>query len=218
MNDKYEITNDSKMDLSTGFTAFETYLQSFGLPTDNVIAPPEQRQLIMDLLPSLLKRLSPEVKKDARYISKFIAGSAVGLFDASLNFVWNEVVVNIRKKVVTYGLDYFFDAAIGGTQREGYSTEEDLAEVKDVVLLDTCKKLELISDILHKKLCHILDMRNNIGSSHPTEYSVNAYELLGWLQDCVEKVLSEDISSSAITVKSIIDNVKKRTTKLDSTT
>ena len=40
MNDKYEITNDSKMDLSTGFTAFETYLQSFGLPTDNVIAPP----------------------------------------------------------------------------------------------------------------------------------------------------------------------------------
>lgn len=98
MNDKYEITNDSKMDLSTGFTAFETYLQSFGLPTDNVIAPPEQRQLIMDLLPSLLKRLSPEVKKDARYISKFIAGSAVGLFDASLNFVWNEVVVNIRKK------------------------------------------------------------------------------------------------------------------------
>ena len=63
MNDKYEITNDSKMDLSTGFTAFETYLQSFGLPTDNVIAPPEQRQLIMDLLPSLLKRLvAPSVR------------------------------------------------------------------------------------------------------------------------------------------------------------
>lgn len=218
MEEKYEIVNEQAMDLSTGFTAFEAYLQNFGLPTDNVIAPPEERQLIMSLLPPLLNRLSPDVKKDARYISKFIAGSAVGLFDASLNFVWNEVVINLRKKVVAYGLDYFYDAAIGGSNREGYSTEEDLSEVKDIVLLDTCKKLELISDILHKKLCHILDMRNNIGSSHPTEYSVNAYELLGWLSDCVDKVLSEDISTAAITVKSIIDNVKRRVTKLDSNT
>lgn len=218
MEEKYEIVNDQSMNLSAGFTAFEAYLQNFGLPTENVIAPPEERQLIMDLLPSLLERLSPDVKKDARYISKFIAGSAVGLFDASLNYVWNEVVVNLRKKVVAYGLDYFYDAAIGGANREGYTTEENLSEVKDKVLLDTCKKLELISDILHKKLCHILDMRNNIGSSHPTEYSVNAYELLGWLRDCVDKVLAEDISSAAITVKSIIDNVKKRGEKLDSNT
>ena len=63
MNDKYEITNDSKMDLSTGFTAFETYLQSFGLPTDNVIAPPEQRQLIMDLLPSLFETVISRSKE-----------------------------------------------------------------------------------------------------------------------------------------------------------
>jgi hypothetical protein len=41
------------------------------------------------------------LKKDARYLSKFIAGSAVGLFDASLNFVWNEVVLSLRKKVVS---------------------------------------------------------------------------------------------------------------------
>ena len=29
---------------------------------------------------------------------KFVVGAAIGLFDASLNYVWNEVVLNLRKK------------------------------------------------------------------------------------------------------------------------
>ncbi len=62
-----------------------------------------------------------------------------------------------------YGLDIFFDAAVGGGKaREFYSTEDDLASLKDSVLLDTSRKLELISDTTYKKLKHILDMRNDI--------------------------------------------------------
>lgn len=141
----------------SGFSGFERYLESFGLPVDNVIASPGERVRIMQALPDFLNNLPLELKKDARYLSKFIAGSAVGLFDASLNFVWNEVVVSLRKKVVSYGLDYFFDSAIGGTLRDQFNDEDDLTSVKDQVLLDTCKKLELISDLLHRKLCHILD-------------------------------------------------------------
>jgi hypothetical protein len=49
------------------------------------------------------------------------------------------------------------------------------------VLLDTCRKLELISDTTYKKLKHILDMRNDIGISHPTNYNINAFELLGYV-------------------------------------
>jgi hypothetical protein len=92
-----------------------------------------------------------------------------------------------------------------------------LGSVKDQVLLDTCKKLELISDLLHRKLCHILDMRNQIGSSHPNEYSINAYELLGWLQTCIQDVFMDNISDSALTVKSIVDNVKRILTPIDRT-
>jgi hypothetical protein len=78
---------------ASGFSGFERYLESFGLPVDNVIASPDERVRIMQALPDFLSNLPPELKKDARYLSKFIAGSAVGLFDASLNFVWNEVVL-----------------------------------------------------------------------------------------------------------------------------
>jgi hypothetical protein len=202
---------------ASGFSGFERYLESFGLPVDNVIASPDERVRIMQALPDFLSNLPPELKKDARYLSKFIAGSAVGLFDASLNFVWNEVVLSLRKKVVSYGLDYFFDSAIGGTLRDQFNDEDDLASVKDQVLLDTCKKLELISDLLHRKLCHILDMRNQIGSSYPNEYSINAYEFLGWLQTCIQDVFMDRISESALTVKSIVDNAKRIQTPLDKT-
>ncbi len=87
--------------------------------------------------------------------------------------------------------------------------------MKDQVLLNTCLKLELITTILHKKLCHILDMRNHIGSSHPTEYSINTYELLGWLQTCINDLLLDNISESALTVKSIIDNIKRSVVIID---
>ena len=177
--------------VTTDFSKFEEYLDSLKLPTENIIASPQERNLIMDALPKFILSLPEETRKDARYLSKFIAGAAVGLFDASLNFVWNEVVINLRKKVILYGLDLFFDEAVGGKNRDNFSTEEDLAGIKDRTLLDTCLKLELISELVHKKLVHILDMRNDIGSSHPNQYSINSYELLGWLQTCINEVIKE---------------------------
>ena len=210
-----EITIHQERLPSTDFSKFEEYLTMFNLPTDNIIASPEERIRIMKALPEFIDSLPIEIRQNARYLSKFIAGSAVGLFDAALNFVWNEVVLSLRQKVIIYGLDIFFDAAIGEALRDQYSNEEDLADIKDKTLLNTCLRLELISDIVYKKLSHILDMRSNIGASHPTTYSINSYELLGWLQTCITEVLRDETSTAAITIKSIIDNLKKRRTNID---
>src|SRR5206468_2008455 len=73
----------------------------------------------------------------------------------------------------------------------------------------------LIGDISYKKLAHILDMRNDIGISHPTNYVINAFELLGWLQTCIQDVLKDKPSDAAIKVKSFIDGMKSATTVLD---
>lgn len=204
--------------ISTDTTKFEAYLAYLGLPTDNIIAALTERQIIENNLPAFIESLPLEVKRDARYLSKFVAGAAIGLFDASLNYVWNEVVLNLREKVVLYGLDMFFDAAVGGGRRELYSTEEDLSGLKDNTLINTCRKLELISDIVYTKLNHILTMRNDIGASHPNSYSINAFELLGWLQTCVQDILNDKPSASAIQIKSFIENLKKSTVVLDDAT
>ena len=214
---EYEIEGvDGKTtELANQMTRFEELLVSYGLPSENVIAPIDERETIMSALPSFLSKMTPEEKREATYLSKFIAGAAIGLFDASLNFVWNEVVVNLRKKIVTYGLDEFFDAAVDEKRRQFYKTEDDLSGIKDITLLDTCKKLEWLSDIVYRKLCHILDMRNQIGASHPTTYNINSYELLGWLKTCVDEVISDKPSNSAITVRKLIENVKKADSRLD---
>lgn len=191
------------------------FLKGIGLPHDNIIAAQDQRAIIGQNLPGYIQSLPPQVKQGARYLSKFVVGAGIGLFDYSLNAIWNEVVLDLHKKAIAYGLDIFYDAAIGGKAREFYQSEDDLRSVKDAVLLDTCRKLELISDTTHKKLKHILDMRNDIGISHPTNYTINAFELLGWLQTCIQDVLNDRPTEAALQVQAFIQNLKTYTQPLD---
>lgn len=194
------------------------FLQQIGLPFDNIIADQSERNIIGKNLPTYIESLPPEIKRDARYLSKFVVGAGFGLFDYSLNAIWNEVVIDLRKKAIAYGIDIFFDSAVGGKARDFYKTEEDLASLKDAVLLDTCRKLELISDTTYKKLKHILEMRNDIGISHPTNYTINAFELLGWLQTCIQDVLNDRPTEAALQVQAFIQNLKTYTSPLDPAT
>ncbi|XRP53868.1 hypothetical protein AAG928_002940 [Enterobacter hormaechei] len=84
------------------------FLQQIGLPADNIIAEQSERAIIGQNLPSYIESLPPEIKRDARYLSKFVVGAGFGLFDYSLNAIWNEVVIDLRRKAITYGIDIFF--------------------------------------------------------------------------------------------------------------
>ena len=201
----------------TAFNNFELYLKELGLPHEGIIASKKERDMMSRILPETIQELSQQSKKEAIYLSKFVASSAIGLYDAALNYIWNEVVVSLRAKANIYGLDLFFDAAIGGEVRETYSTFEDLSSIKDNTLIDTCRKLELISDILHQKLKHILYMRNNIGASHPNGETIRTLELLGWLETCVKDVIDDKPSEAAIFVSQLIVNLKNDNLNLDET-
>lgn len=210
-----EIALRRASELAADTNIFASFLEQFGLPTDNIIATTEERNVVSTNLPTFLNALSPEEKRDARYLSKFVGATAIGLFDAALNYVWNEVVLNLRKKVAVYGIDLFFDAAVGGRNRDLYTTEDDLPGLKDTVLLDTCRKLELLSDVVYRKIDHILTMRNEVAASHPNVESIGGFELLGWLQTCVKDVLQDRPSDSAIKIKALVDNLKARADIID---
>nr|WP_321239333.1 hypothetical protein [uncultured Tolumonas sp.] len=201
---------------STDFNRFEQFLESLGLPKENILASLVERQVVQTNFPQFIMMLPDEVKRESRYLSKFAAASAIGLFDAALNYVWNEVVLNLRKKTVIYGLELFFDAAVGSKHRDLFNTENDLSGLKDKVLLDNCAKLELISDTIYKKLTHILIMRNDIGASHPNDANINAFELMGWLQTCVQEVINDTPSEAALQVKAFVENLRNQTVVIDS--
>ncbi|MFM9328008.1 hypothetical protein [Paenibacillus mesotrionivorans] len=195
-------------------SGFQAYLKGLGLPSDGILVSDHERNVMAINLPMTLGQIPPELKKDARYLSKFVASSAIGLYDASLNYLWNEVILSLREKVNLYGLDLFYDAAVGGELRETYSSYEDLGSIKDVVLIDTCKKLELISDILHEKLKHILFMRNHIGASHPTDEPISTHELLGWLEVCVTQVIADRPSEAAIFIQQLVTNLRNESLEI----
>jgi len=213
MADIYKVTHSEITQLPV--KKILDFLDSLGLPSDNIIAEDKERAIINKNLPEYLMSLPEEVKRDARYLSKYVVGAGFGLFDYSLNAVWNEVTLALRNKAITYGLGMFYDAAVGGKLREAYNTEDDLVGLKDITLLNASKKLELITDNTYKKLSHILDMRNDIGISHPTNYTINGFELLGWLQTCVQDVLLDQPSEAAIQIKAFIDNLKGESNVLD---
>ncbi len=205
-------------DLAAETSVFVSYLEQFNLPTDNIIASTDERRIVASNLSSFLSSLPVESRKEARYLSKFIGATAIGLFDAALNYVWNEVVLNLRKKSSIYGIDLFFDAAVGGKNRELYKDEKDLGGLKDIVLLNTCLKLELISDVVYRKLDYILTMRNEVAASHPNVESIGAFELLGWLQTCIKDVLQDQPSDSAIKIRALVDNLKSKSDVIDDAT
>lgn len=205
-------------ELAADTSVLGEYLRSFSLPDDNIIATSLERTNVQNNLPILLESLSVEQKKDARYLSKFVAASIIGLFDAALNYVWNEVVLHLREKAKVYGLDLFYDAAVGGVNRKDYKNEEDLSGIKDSVMLDTCLKLEIISSTIYKKLDYILTMRNDVAASHPNVESIGGFELLGWLQTCVKDVLADSPSASAIRIKLFRDNLRSQAAVIDDNT
>ncbi len=209
---------NSNINVSPNINNFESYLNQLNLPYNDIIAEESQRQSIAKNLPDLLGEIPNEKKASATYLSKFVAASAIGLFDAALNYVWNEVIINLRGKIVYYGLDVFYDNAIESNRREAYKKEEDLSSINDRRLLDTLSKMEWISDPIYRKLCHILDMRNQIGASHPNGAVINSFELLGWLQFCVKDVINDKLSKSAIAVNNIIVNIKDKNCQLDDKT
>lgn len=61
-------------------------------------------------------------------------------------------------------------------------------------------------------------MRNDIGISHPTNYTINAFELLGWLQTCIQDVLNDRPTEAALQVQAFIQNLKTYTSPLDPAT
>lgn len=209
---------ESSGNLVEQVTKFELMLYNLGLPSENIIASVDERENIMKMMPQLMNSIPESQKRDATYLSRFVAGAAIGLFDASLNYIWNEVVISLRQKIIYFGIDTFFDNAVADKVRDQYKNEDNLPGIKDRTMLETLRKLEWISDVVYLKLCHILDMRNQIGASHPSSYDINSFELLGWLKTCVTEVINDKPSSSAVHIKQIVEQIKKSTIPLDDIT
>ncbi|KEZ51346.1 hypothetical protein [Metabacillus indicus] len=187
----------------------QQYLENLDLPSQNILVTPDERMDVLDNLPRVVNRLTPELKSSSMYISKFIAACGAGLFDAALNFLWNETVINLRKKVIRFDMDYFLNSIVTDTKRRAtFKTEEDLKKLDEWELIKGCKDTGIITDIGYKHLDYIRDMRNHASAAHPNHNDLDGLQLTSWLQTCIKEVLAKEPEGPVLEVKRLLNNLR----------
>jgi len=143
-----------------------------------------------------------------------IAATHAGLFDAALNYLWNETVGELRKRVVGYDLRYFYDIAIKSqNKRKDFKSEKDLPNMDDATLLFASRDIGILTDIGYARLDYIRHMRNHASAAHPNQNEITGLDLANWLEICIEHVITTPFDTITANVKKLLSNIK--TAELD---
>jgi hypothetical protein len=200
-------------DLETSIQGFSAplagYLDSLGLPIENVLVEFSERRFVLKNLQQTIESLAQVDRATAFYLSKFSVAVSVGLFDAALNFLWDETILALRRLVAEIDLSYFFDTA---EKREAYRAKlqgpEDLATLDDLTLIDTCARVDLISDVNRERLRHVNYMRNHASAAHPNQNELSGQEMIAWLANCLKAAITAKPEKAVIVTKQLLTNIR----------
>ncbi|MBE9179274.1 hypothetical protein IQ268_11945 [Oculatella sp. LEGE 06141] len=222
MNDQSDLTNlVPSSNYSSQITQFEDgllrFIDQYGLPTTQVLVQVSERLKVFSNVEGVVDKIDAEQKQRSIYISKFIAASAAGLFDAALNYMWDETIYELRRRVARYDLAYFYDAAVGSSseKRKRLNTEEDLVRIDDSELIQGSHEIGLISDLGFKHLDYVRYMRNWASAAHPNQNQITGLQLIGMLETCVIEVITLPLSNVVVGIKKLLANIK--TNRIDET-
>lgn len=198
---------------NTELNRYEENIKKFllynNLPIENIFSTIPQRAAVINNIPMAVSYLDTQSREKANYISKFIAATSAGLFDAALNYLWNETVNELRKRVSQYDIIYFFDVAVESeNKKKDLKSETDLSKITDSELIHGAKEIGLISEIGFRHLDHIKYMRNWASAAHPNQVEITGLQLISWLETCIKEVISLPLSEITMEIKKLLVNIK----------
>ncbi|MGX5653177.1 hypothetical protein ACWKWC_00185 [Geodermatophilus nigrescens] len=201
-------------DVRTDLQRFEAVvleqLRRAQLPHDGIFVEVAERHVLLGNVSPVLEGLDPAVLGRSSYISKMIAAASVGLFDAALNYLWDELVNELRRRVTGFDLHYFFDVAAGGSDlRKHLKGEDDLSRVDDANLLRAAREIGLLTAVGFQRLDHIRYMRNHASAAHPNQVELTGLDLAQWLQVCIRQVITTPPDHVAAETGRLLGNLKK---------
>lgn len=206
-------------ELQTFEAVLTAELDAAGLPTDDVLVEVHERSVLLKNLDGALGRLDDAQRERSYYISKMIAAAAVGLFDASLNYLWNETIGELRRRVEGYDLAYFFDVAVQSPERRKHlSSAEDLVKVDDQELLRAAREIGLLSDVGHRELDQIRYMRNYASAAHPNQVELTGLQLAMWLETCIRQVITLPLDTVTAQTGRLLGNLRTQQLSASSVT
>ena len=87
MNDIVEIRGVVQSSISDFNEPFTGYLVNLGLPVDGVLAPIDERKIVINSIETEINKIAPENRELAVYLTRFIASVAAGLFDGAVTYL-----------------------------------------------------------------------------------------------------------------------------------
>lgn len=185
------------------------FIGSHGLPTRNVLVGVPERFRVFQNVAYVLDKLDPSRRAESIYISKFLAAAASGLFDAALNYLWDETIYELRHRVAQYDLAYFFDVAVANPEkRKKLKGADDLPKIDDSDLIKGANEIGLVSDLGFKHLDFIRYMRNWASAAHPNQNDITGLQLISWLETCITEVITLPPSNVVVEIKRLLANIK----------
>lgn len=207
-------------DLATRADSFSTgltkYLNDLALPAEGILVNLNERAQVINNIPAAIDPLDGTKRLAALYVSKFIAAAAAGLFDAALNYLWDETIRNLRDKVARFDLAYFFDTVLTDpSTRAKFKDEGDLEKLDDWQLVKGCRETGIITDIGFRHLDYIRDMRNYASAAHPNHNELSGLQLVSWLQTCIREVLGREPEGPVVEVRKLLHSLRSETLTKD---
>lgn len=190
--------------LNTALIHIDNVMKSFNLPRD-IIASDDEISYAWRELPREIMRIPAELRDEL--IVRMCVATSVGLFDGAINYIWNAVIVALKRKVKNFGL-----ALVAQTLNRKFE-DEDLNNYMDAQLLDLCYKLQILSEDGYYFLNQCRDIRNNFSSAHPSIARIDDRELINFISRCCKYGITTDYSMQGINVSDFLSSVKGR--KLD---
>ena len=204
---------DYKSEIQTFERGLLQRLADLGLPSEAILVPVSERATVFNNAPAVLERLAPERKIESIYISKFLAAVASGLFDAALNYLWDETIHQLRRRVANYDVSYFYDNAVGNNadKRKRLKDADDLDKLDDSELIIGARQTELITDIGYRHLDYIRYMRNWASAAHPNQNVLTGLQIISWLETCIVEVISQPMTMVAAEIRKFLVNIRETT-------
>lgn len=182
-----------------------------GLPTSNVLVKLPERKMVFKNIEDTLSLVEPNILKESYYLSKFLSAVSAGLFDAALNYLWDETVKQLRIRISQYDIEYFYDLiSIPEDRRKKLKSAEDLSKITDDELIKGAAEIGLISDVGCRMLDDIKYMRNWASAAHPNQIEITGLQLLAWLETCIKEVISLPLSNIVIQIGALLKNIKTK--------
>lgn len=83
------------------------FLKLLKLPNDNILVDYRERKKVINYIPDIIDNIPEEKRASSYYISKLVAASGAGLFDAALNYLWDETISSLKRKISLFDFEYF---------------------------------------------------------------------------------------------------------------